>query len=88
MHLNLTFWKFWDNSEDVLTSKEHFDGFPSHFGPFPHIMGSLKKMCYGPTDASKKNKIAVTSGHLCIQYIYRGKGGPRTLDWAQGLVVG
>ena len=28
-------------------------------------------MCYGPTDASKKNKIAVTNGHMCIQYIYR-----------------
>ena len=66
MHLN---WKFWDNSDDFLTSMEHYHGFPSHFGPFPPIMGSLKRKCV--TDSSKKNKIAVTNGHKCIQYIYR-----------------
>ena len=31
----------WDNSEDFLTSVEHF--FPSHFRPFSLIIGLLKK---------------------------------------------
>ena len=40
----------------------------------------------------KKNEIVVTNGHnLFIVYsisIETAKGGPLTLDWAQGLAVG
>ena len=30
----------WDNLEDFMTSLEHIDRFPSHFGPFSPIIGS------------------------------------------------
>ena len=52
-----TFWDilghlgtFWDNSEDFLTSLDHFDYFPSHFRPFSSIIGSFKKTREGRTD--------------------------------------
>ena len=33
-------WTFWDNSEDFLTSLDHFDCFPGHRRPFSAIIGS------------------------------------------------
>ena len=52
-----TFWDIeghletlWDNSEDILTSLEHLDCFPSHFRPFSPVIGSLKKTRDRPTD--------------------------------------
>ena len=45
-HLKIVF-----NSEDCLRSLEHLDYFPSHFRPFSPIIGSLKKMRDGRTDA-------------------------------------
>ena len=45
-----TFWDFWDNSEDFLTSLEHLDCLPSHFGPFSSITGSFKRTRSRPTD--------------------------------------
>ena len=43
---------------------------------------------------NEKNKIAVTDRQIGLKYtLYRisietAKGGPRTLDWAQGLALG
>ena len=53
MRLNWIFWtfwdvlghfeRFWDNSENFLTSFEHLDSTPSHLRPFSPVIGSLKK---------------------------------------------
>ena len=53
MRLKLKFWDIWGilrhlghfgtNSEDILTSSEHLDCFPSHFGPFSPVISSFKK---------------------------------------------
>ena len=44
------FGTFRDDSEDILTSLEYLDCFPSHFRPFSSIIGSFKKTRDGPTD--------------------------------------
>ena len=57
MRLKWAFWDilrhfgtFRDNSEDILTSWDHLDCFPSHFRPFSPVIGSLKKTRSGRTD--------------------------------------
>ena len=54
---------FWDNLKNFMTRLEHLDHFPSHFRPFSHIIGSLKKNAL-PTDEPTDSGTFYTYAHL------------------------